>query len=113
MSDLIFFSCANALLIPLIVLQSISPTIVEKILASDDVKEQTVAKYTDILIAVVESAAAPEPESPPQVGEPEEDPLEFVGSMMPDDLEASSSLRKLFDTLDAYPDKRFLVYSSW
>ena len=84
----------------------------EKILASNNMKDTTVAKYTDVLAAVVESAAAA-PESALPTQSTEEDPLDFVGKMIPDDLEASSSLRKIFETLDSYPDKRFLVYSSW
>ena len=87
----------------------------EKILASNNMKYTTMAKYTDVLAAVVESAAAaPESNSaalPTQ--STKEDLLDFVGKMIPDDLEASSSLRKIFETLDSYPDKRFLVYSSW
>lgn len=42
-----------------------------------------------------------------------EDPLKCVSEMMPDDLEASSSIAKLLETLDKNPDRRFLIFSSW
>ena len=76
-------------------------------------------KYRDVLEDVFnksEEAGEDPVDEVPQDNKDEEDtedPLKSVSAMMPDDLQASSSIARLVETLDRYPDKRFLIFSSW
>lgn len=103
-----------------VVFQSVSPKLIKRLLdkSSKESDPGIIEKYRTELEGVLDNDTlvdeANVDETTQDIKDEEaEDPLKCVSEMMPDNLEASSSIAKLLETLDKYPDKRFLIFSSW